>query len=806
MPSRARKILRVLAILVVLGVAVVALLGVLRVRRAWPQAEGTMHLAGLEAPVEVLRDAAGVPHIYAENDRDLVFAQGFVHAQDRLWSMDFDRRLAKGALSEVIGPPTLRLDRYLRTLGSRRASERDWETLSPETRGLVEAYCAGVNAFIDSHRGRYPVEYTLFRSEPASWEPIDVLARVKLMSWLLSQNQQFETLRALLIPHLGEEKTRELLPPYRDGAPLIVPPAVDGYPFLEGAVPGDELAAFFGGTTMSWGSNQWAVAGERSASGKPLFANDTHLEMAMPSVWYHVGLHSADQGGSFDVVGASLPGVPLVILGTNGRIAWGVTDMLPDVEDYYVVRVDDPETPRRYEVEGEWRDLEILRETIAVRGREPVELEVYLTHHGPIMNGVVGRLREHPEKLAIRWTEHEPNRVFDALVALDRATDWTSFRQALSLWSGPHMNFGYADADGHIGYQSTGLVPIRAAGHQGLLPAPGWTAETEWQGFIPFEELPFLLDPADGMVMSANHKVVGDDYPHYLAYEWSDPYRAERITQLLAGRDGLTSDDFAAVQLDTHSLNAELLRPVLLTVAPESELEHRALGLVSAWDLRLDTASAGAGIYKVWARFFVEETFGDELGEELFEEYETYTWVHGPLLADLVERPDDPWFDDRTTDDVETLGPIARRSLTRALAWLTEHHGDDPGAWTWGRLHPTIFGHRPLGRSGIAPLERLFNGPALPAPGDRFTVNAAWLAGDPSRPFAANGGAGQRLIVDLADPDASRFVQNSGQVGQLFHPHRHDLSETWSTGGYHPLRFTREAVEAAATARLRLEP
>lgn len=803
MKNRLRRAFRAAAVVVLLLAIAVVVAGVVRVRRAWPRIEGAQQLDGLHGPVEVFRDPWGVPHIFAENDHDLLFVQGFVHAQDRLWSMDFDRRLAKGALSEMIGPQTLRLDRYLRTLGSRRASERDWRVLSEETRALIEAYCAGINAFIESHRGRYPVEYTIFRSQPAPWEPIDVLVRVKLMSWLLSQNQQFETLRALMIPRLGDEKVSELLPPYRDGAPLIVPPGVDGYGWLRDADLADELADFYGGTTTGWGSNQWSLSGERTASGKPLLANDTHLEMAMPSVWYHNGLH----GGSFDVVGASLPGVPLVILGTNGRIAWGVTDMLPDVEDYFVERLDDPERPQRYEFAGEWRELEIFTESIAVRGAETVELEVLATHHGPIMNAVVGRLREHPEKLAICWTEHQPNRVFDALFALVRSSDWTSFRRALSLWSGPHMNFGYADAEGHVGYQATGLVPVRAEGHQGLVPVPGWTGEAEWQGYLPFASLPFLFDPPDGMVMTANQKVVGDDYPHHLAYEWSDPYRALRITQLLDGRNDLTADDLAAVQLDTYSLHAEALRPVLLAVEPEGPLQQRAYEQVSSWDLRNDPESAGAAIFQVWYRRFLEHTVGDELGETLTDEYRIYTWVHGPMMAALVGRPDDSWFDDVTTaDTVETLALIAQRSFAAAVSWLAENHGDEPEAWAWGRLHPAIFGHRPFGRSGIAILERLFNGPSLPAPGDRYTVNAAWFAGDRSRPFAANGGAGQRLIVDLADPDASRFVQNSGQVEHLFHPHRHDLARAWSEGVYRPLLFTREAVEARAAARLRLKP
>jgi len=802
-PGRLRRILARLAV----AAAVLAVAGLAafywQVRRSWPWVEGRLEVPGLQARVEVIRDGAGVPHIYAANDHDLLFAQGYVHAQDRLWSMDFDRRLASGTLSEVIGAQTARLDLYLRTLGSRHLAEGDLRVLAPETRALLAAYCEGINAFIADRRGRYPIEYTLFRSSPAPWTPVDVLVRAKLMAWLLSQNQQFELSRARMIARLGPAKVQELLPPYRDGAALVIPPEAGGYPWLRKAELHDDLGALFGGTTFNWGSNAWSVSGARTATGKPLLANDTHLEMAMPSVWYHNGLH----GGSFDIVGASLPGVPLVILGTNGRIAWGVTDMLPDVQDFYIEKLDDPKHPRRYMSRGAWRDLAVETGTIRVRGSAPVPYEIYRTEHGPIMNGVIGRLKGYPEKLALRWSETEPSHLLDAIARVDRAVDWGSFHAALSSWDGPHMNFVYADAQGNVGYQASGRVPVRAAGDQGLLPMPGWTGEHEWQRFIPFEELPRMLNPKSGAVISANNKIVGDDYPYHLAYEWSDPYRAMRIADLLAGRDHLTAGDFATMQLDTYSLQAQAVVPVLLAVAPGNDLERRAHDLVARWDLRNDARSPGAAVYQVFYRFFLRDTVGDELGKELATEYQVYEWIHGPFVAELVKRPRDPWFDDVTTPGVvETEPEIARRSFREAVAWLAEHCGGDPAAWSWGAIHPSLFSHRPLGRSGIAPLERLFNGPVVPAPGDRYTINAAWFANDESRPFAANGGAGQRLIVDLADPDNSRFVQNSGQVEQLFHPHRLDLVPAWQSGEYRPLLFTRKAVAAHRAATLILDP
>lgn len=812
MRRRLLKILKWTALVLVVLVVGLALFAFWKVRAPWPEVDGTLTLAGLRGEVEVLRDELGVPHVYAENDHDLLFAQGFVHAQDRLWSMDHVRRLSRGTLAEVIGPPAARTDRYLRTLGLLPAAERDLEALDAETVALLEAYCAGVNAFLDT--GDLPLEFSVFGYRPEPWRPVDVLLRGKLMAWLTAENFMFEMSRARFLARLDPEQVQALLPPYRDGAPLIVPPGVDGYSWLADSDLSDLDAGLddaLGGPTSNWGSNQWSIRGERTASGRPLFANDTHLVNALPSVWYHMGLH----GGSFDVVGATLPGVPLVILGTNGRIAWGVTDMLPDVQDFYVEELDDPDDPRRYRVDGEWRDLDIRTETIAVKGGEPIELDVLHTGNGPIMNGVIGRLKDFPEPLALRWTEHEENRLLDALVALNRAEGYESFRRALSLWHGPHMNFGYADVDGNVAYQATGKVPIRAEGHQGLAPHPGQRSADRWQGFIPYDELPRVLNPEAGYVFTANHKVVDDSYPHYLAHEWSDPYRAWRIEELLENATGLDVAALRTMQLDTKSLHAEAMRPLLLAAEAETDLERRALEMAEAWDLRNEIESGGAAVYQAWYRFLVRATFGDELGEDLLDEYEDYYWVHGPVMESLAVGTEtgtgtgtsDAFFDDTTTpDEVESAEDMSTRALGHAVAWLRENLGEDPAAWTWGAMHTTTFVHQPIGLSGISIVDGLVNSGPVPTPGDRFTVNAAWFDTHEGNPFATSGGVSQRMIVDLADLDASVFIQSSGQSGHLFHPQRLDQVAAWRDGVYQPMVFTRPAVEERAVATLRLVP
>lgn len=815
--SRLGRFLKRAALAFVVLAVVAVLLAMWWVRRPWPQVDGELQVAGLQGPVEVLRDGQGVPHIYAENDHDLLFAQGFVHAQDRLWSMDHVRRLAKGTLAEVIGPPAARTDRYLRTLDLVRSAEKDLAGLEAETVELLEAYCDGINAFLaqtEDGKAVLPVEFTVFGYSPEPWQPVDILLRGKLMAWLTAENFMFEVSRARILANLSQEQVQELFPPYQDGAPVIVPPGVDGYAWLKDSNIEDldgGLEDALGGPTANWGSNQWSIHGDRTATGKPIFANDTHLVNALPSVWYHVGLH----GGSFDLVGLSLPGVPLIVAGTNGKIAWGVTDMLPDVQDFYVEELDDADNPRRFKLDGEWQDLEIRTETITVKGAEPVTFDVLHTANGPIMNDVIGRLKDFPHPLALRWAEHDGNQLLDAVIALNRAEDYESFRAALSRWHGPHMNFGYADVDGNVAYQSTGKVPIRAEGHQGLLPQPGQRSADHWQGFIPYEELPFSLNPESGAVFTANHKVVDDSYPHHLAHEWSDPYRAYRIDQMLGDRKNLDLADMQEMQLDTLSLHAEKMRPLMLRAAASTELEKEALALAEAWDLRNEIDSSGAAVYQAWYRFLVRATFGDELGEKLLDEYEDYYWVHGPVLEAEWKRSADgetgigtpsPWFDDVTTDGVESAADTSTRALQDAVAWLEENLGPEPSSWTWGAMHTTTFIHQPIGLSGIPLVDGLVNTEPVPTPGDRFTVNAAWFATYQSKPFATSGGVSQRLIVDLADPDRSLYVQSSGQSGHLFHPLRLDQIEPWRDGAYQPLVFTRAAVEEHTVDRLSLVP
>ncbi|HSJ59367.1 MAG TPA: penicillin acylase family protein [Anaerolineae bacterium] len=768
------------------------------VRRPWPQVDGEISLPGLSAPVEVLRDAWGVPTLYAENDHDLFFAQGYVHAQDRLWQMEFNRRVGTGTLSAALGPSTLPTDRLLRTLGLGRAAERDWVLLDDDTRAILEAYAAGVNAYVDAHRGRLPLEFTLVGVDPEPWTPIDSLAWGKVMALFLGHNYQHELLRARLVADLGPDAAAQLMPPYPGDGPFVIPPEAGAYDWLQGrSVALTALAPLVDRPTIDWGSNNWVLHGSRTATGQPILANDMHLGLDMPSIWYEIGLH----GGRFTSLGYSFPGAPGVIVGHNGRIAWGVTTLPADVQDLYVERLDEAGT--RYEFDGQWHDLEIVREIIEVKGAAPETLEVRITRHGPIVNDVVGDLAG-AEPLALRWTALDGTRLFQAVVLLNLADDWDDFRDALRYWEAPSQHFVYADVAGNVGYQTPGLIPIRAAGHDGSVPVPGWTGAYEWSGYLPFDELPSALNPPAGLIVSANNKVASAAYPHHIATDWSAPFRAQRITDLLGAGDRFSADDMRAIHADTYSLPAEALRPYLLAAAPAGEQQATALSLVEQWDLYNESDRVGASIYHAWYAFLVRNTFAGEMAPDLFDTYLGFSNVHVPALIALMAHPDSLWFDDGATPAIETRDEIVKRSLDDAIAWLQAEYGDDPDGWTWGRLHPKTFVHQPLGQSGVALLEKLFSAGPIEARGESFSVDAAGFSY--RRPFHMGAGVSQRMVLDLANLDASRSIHTTGQSGQLFHRHRADMIPLWENVDYHPFPFTRPAVEAQAEEVLTLSP
>lgn len=800
----ARKILLIL--LAIVGVVALVIVGAWLVARssARTQAAGALQVAGLSAPVTIHRDENGVPHIYAGDAHDLFFAQGYVHAQDRLFQMDFQRRVGTGTLSEVLGEATLETDQFLRTLGTGRAAQLDLALLDEETLSHLQAYADGVNAFIAANSNKLPIEFRILGYKPQPWQPLDTVVWGKMMAWSLGGNWENELMNARLIEALGAEQAAEVMTRYPASGPFIIPPEVKTFAGLE-QFDMDRVWALkrlLKTDAPGIGSNNWVVAGSRTTTGLPLLANDPHLGMQMPSVWYANGLH----GGGFDVVGVVFPGVPGVVIGHNNRIAWGVTNVGPDVQDLFIEKIN-PDNPNQYEFQGQWQDMEVIEEAIAVKGQEqPVIQTVRITRHGPIMNEVSGAIGEDAEPLALQWTALQGTPLSRAILHIDRAQNWEEFRSALQDFATPSQNFVYADVDGNIGYQAPGWIPIRANG-DGTVPVPGWTGEYEWTGFIPYEELPFVFNPNVGYVATANNQVVLDSYPYLITTDWAAPYRARRIIELIESKQQLSPEDFAAIQGDIHPIPADIFTPLLgqIDVAASSETVQQALAALLAWDRRMDAGAAEPLIFEMYQKLLVQETIGDEIlvagGEELAQDFlSDFRNASTQTLERLAGEPESPWWDDVRTAEVESQAQIVTRAFTLAVEQLQAEHGDNVSRWRWGDAHWANFDH--LVFAEVSPLDGIFNR-SIPAQGASFTVNAAGAAYED---FVMNSGVSFRQIIDLSNLAGSQFIYTTGQSGDVFSPHYDDLVEPWQNVQYIPLRFDRASIEAASQDELILQP
>ena len=858
-----KRLLVVLLVVVVVGVA--AGVGALAwiTTRSMPETTGTLAVPGLDAGVTVARDGAGFAHITATTPHDLFVAQGFVHAQERMWQMEVWRRISAGRLSEVFGAGSLDDDRYIRTLGWRGAAERDLAALSADTRAVLDAYAAGVNAWLDANRGDLGLAFVITGTTPEPWTVLDSLTWGKVQAWNLGGNMDSELFRFLADAKLGDPSRTDELFAVREFAPVIVPtPNIgsvgapsDAAVLAAGQSLGeapqltaDEAAAWqdvaaIGGDLLRLagldgsagglasdhgiGSNNWVVAPSKSTTGGALLANDPHLGISMPSIWFVNGLHCAtvDEACPFDVAGVSFPGVPGVVLGHNARIAWGATNADPDVQDLVIETVD-PADPTRYlGPDGTSLPFTVRTEEIAVSGGEPVSLEVRETVHGPILNDVDKRLVDSP-LLALRWSaihpDAAPDRTYEAILRLNTATDFDDFRAALSRYGSPAQNFVYADVDGHIGYQLPGLVPVRSdPGDRGDRPVEGSTGDGEWRGWIPYDELPWALDPVDGWIVTANNAVVDTGYARFIGQEWDPGYRAERIIDLINdhAQDGLTVPEMGLIQTDTAPLRARDVVLWLDPALPDTPDGFTIADRIATWDGRCTLDSTGCAAYMAWEYRILRDVFDDELGP-LARDYvgSPWSWV---ALEQLIEDPESAWWDDTTTPAVETAEDIARRAMDEAGAELRAAFGE-PDTWDWARLHTATFKEATIGTgSGIGPLEWYFNQGPVAVPGAAGAVNNSYYRlsrayPDPTDPefeplgidqlFTVTNLPSYRLLVDLSDLDGAQIVITTGQSGHPFAPHYHDQIDAWRNGATLPLPFTRDAVAAATVATLTLTP
>jgi penicillin amidase len=816
------------------------------VHRSFPQTSGDITVPGLRGDVTVLRDDKGVPQIYADNAEDLFLAQGYVQAQDRFFEMDFRRHVTSGRLSEWFGNDTLETDEFVRTLGWRRVAEQELALLEPDTRRYLDAFASGVNAYLADHSGaQLSLEYAVLGlngvdTTPEPWTVVDSVSWLKAMAWDLRSNMDDEIDRAMASTSLSLRQVAQLYPPYPYDTHQ---PVVEQGAVVDGVYEQDatgnatrlprravfphqvlgELSSLdkivhdmppLMGSGDGVGSNAWAVSGSRTSTGMPLIANDPHLAPTMPGIWYQMGLPctTVTPQCPFDLTGFTFSGVPGVIIGHNDKIAWGFTNLGPDVSDLYLEKV----SGHTYLYDGRHLPLRTRDETFQVAGADPVTITVRSTRHGPIVSDVSDDLadvgeqapvdRHSPHRgsgyaVSLRWTALRPSKTADAIFELDRARNWDEFHAAAGDFAVPAQNLVYADTAGHIGYQAPGRIPIRRTGH-GDWPAPGWDPAYEWAGYVPYDALPNVLDPKGGYVVTANQAPVdGSKYPYYLGDSWDYGYRSQRIIDLIDADDDLTVDDLAAMQLDTYNANAATLVPYLLKVDVPTHFARQGQRVLTGWDFTEPADSVPAAYFNVVWKNLLTLTFHDQMPESV--------WPDGgdrwfAVVARLLKNPDSPWWNNVDTDVRETRDDILSQALVDARDELTILQAKDPEDWNWGRLHRLELVNQSLGTSGIGPVEWLFNRGPYDLAGGSAVVNATgW---DASEGYDVDKVPSMRMVVSLASFDDSRWVNLTGASGHAFNSHYSDQAGLWATGQTWPWVFTRDSVDAATQDTLTLHP
>ncbi|MDQ0350408.1 penicillin amidase [Alkalibacillus filiformis] len=777
--------------LIVFLILVLILIGVLLyvnayIDRSLPQTEGAIAVAsytedvseelsfeGLTNDVTIIRDEQGVPHIEAETDEDLFFAQGFATAQDRLFQMEMSRRQASGELSEVVGEMAVDTDKYFRTLGLRRAAEKSLADYDEEELMALEAYAAGVNAYITHAEsgGSMPVEFTLMGlSEMREWTPLDSLTIGKYMAFDLGGHWERQAFNYYAMHNFQEEEALELFPTYPEkGASNI---SDEEYIDITASLTKAEIPHPFNG------SNNWAVDGSKTKSGKPILADDPHLGLATPSIWYQVHLDSPN----YNVSGVIFAGIPGVILGHNEEVAWGVTNVGPDVQQLYIERRHEDD-PYQFLYDDEWYEAEVIEETIYVDGEDPIEYEVIETINGPVVSEFAEEADEHlnGSVFSLRWTALDATKELSAVLQMNRSSDWEEFEKALEDFHAPAQNFVFASHDGTIAYKANGRIPIYDHPDDALLPMPGWDSTFALTEYIPYDELPTIVNPEKGFVATANNQVVSDVYPYHVSNVWAQPYRYERIHEVLEEGEQFTAEDMKELQMDTKNLQARHFVPIFIDVLESvelSEVEQEAVDVLSEWNLYDDRELAGPLVFHQLVRSIEETLFAEKMPEEVLSMFKG----SGQNVDQLIQRA----YDGDEVHWVERHGgleSVLDKAITQAVEEIVDIQGSNVDDWNWGDYHRIYFAH-PLSITGI--LDRFFNSvDPKPVDGSSVTVMAASFGDD----GIVNHGASWRFVTDLSDPQGGYHIVGPGQTGHYRSDWYDDQIENWVEGNYHETRM-----------------
>ncbi len=781
--SKGKKIVNaliwVIGIVIILGGIAVA--GVhMYVANSLPQIEGEVTVEILDGDVEVTRDGMGVPHIVAKSDADLYRAQGYVQAQDRLFQMDLSRRQASGTLAEVIGEGAVSTDKFFRTFSLRHAAEKSWDEYDPETQQILQWYADGVNAFINEVKGtsKLSYEFKLLGYEPEPWTPIDSLTIGKYMAYDLGGNWNLQAFRHWALQNYSEEQMEELMINYPEDAASIIEANIANPVEVAGAFNVDLLPNEFNG------SNNWVVSGDLTKSGKPLLADDPHLGLSTPSVWYQMHLQSPEQ----NVSGVIFAGIPGIILGHNEQIAWGVTNVGPDVQDLYI-ETPNPENPTQFKYDGEWEDAEVRKEPIKVKDGETIDFEVVETRHGPIISDLVFKEEEPTAVFSMQWTALQPTRELKAIIAFNKATNWDEFELALEDFRAPAQNFVFASTDGTIAYKANGDIPIRKKG-DGQFPVPGDSSEYGWEGFIPYDELPTVINPEKGYIATANNEIIGEEYPYHITSLWAQPYRYERIVEMLesvkigdideeTGKafEGFTANEMKAMQMDKKNLYAAEFLPSFLETIKANDKEGKYANIIKMmeeWELYDNKDDAEPLVWHFLIEEIKETIFKNEMPEDVYEMMPGKYQIMDEMLRNAYAGEPGVWI-----TQAGGLDEVVYGSFERAIADIQAKYGTSISKWQWGSYHKTSFKHPLASASDF--IASYVNPDSMASGGSRVTVMAAAEDGNGN----INHGASWRFVADLSRLKYAEHIVAPGQSGHLKSKWYDNQVSRWVYGRYH---------------------
>lgn len=770
-----------------------------------PKYEGEINNSEISADIQIYRDSMAIPYIIAKTEEDAAFALGYVHAQDRLFTMDLIRKAGQGRLAEIFGAASLPFDKMFRTVGLKRIVDENYKKMNPASLRLINSYAKGVNFFIKNAEGKYPVEFDVLGYDPEEWKPEDCLIVGRMMAWELNISWWIDFTFSALVQKFGEQKILEILPDYPENSTLVLPLGIKNYPNISRSLVEVDrhFREFMGMSGTHLGSNNWVVNGKKSSTGFPIIANDTHLHFSAPSRWYAAVI----RGGDWKVDGFTLPGAPVVVVGKNENISWGITNIMLDDADFYIEELDS--TQKKYLFNGDWKNLETTKDTIKVKNEKPFVFEIRTTHRGPIISDIHPFSVLYPESkssatISMRWTGSDFSDELYALYSINKSKDWNEFKSAFQYYGLPGQNFVYADISGNIGYMFGGKLPIRSSISPTFI-CDGTTDKYDWKGFVPFNEIPSILNPSANYIATANNKVVSD-FKYHISNIWEPSSRSERIHKLLTDKEKHSVQDYEKYQNDITSPYAQKIIPHILNAFEGVKIVDAnlssALQMFMQWDFDMNEFSQVPAIYAMFLKYFLQNTLLDEMGKDLFNEFVIVANVPYRTTLKLLADSTNSWFDNVATPKIEEKIDIIRKSLSDALGELENEYGKEAKNWQWGRMHKVVFKHSFSGASTL--LDKFINIGPFSVGGDGTTLfNTEYPFNEGIKSYSLFNhkqfdnilGPTMRYIFDFSKPYQFQMILTTGQSGNIMSDHYKDMAELWLRGKYITVRTDEQSMK-----------